>query len=217
MTVALKWLIYGIASFLLMVASTYVTQLLIEQKLNKKVHLILFILYFIMLVTAEIYSDFFIPQVLFGVFIIITGVIDQLTHSIFVWITIILGMISIVALGFYHHPITAMIIGGALGFGAYLIIYLLAKVIYKREAFGFGDVIFMGLIGAFIGGYDSLIAALLTFYIAVVGILIQLVFKKKLNRKMEVAFAPFMSISAWIVSLFSMELIKLYAELFMSV
>ena len=168
-----------------------------------------------MFITSDIFANYFIPQILFGVFIIITALMDQLTHSIFIWITSILGMIAIGALAFYHQPIPAMIIGGSLGFGFYLVIYLLAKFIYKREAFGFGDVIFMGLIGGFIGGFDSLLAALLTFYVAVIGILIQLVFKKKLNRKMEVAFAPFMAVSAWIVSLFSSNLISLYIELFM--
>ncbi|MCC5025341.1 MAG: prepilin peptidase [Candidatus Synoicihabitans palmerolidicus] len=53
-------------------------------------------------------------------------------------------------LGSIHSGFTAMI-GALIGSGVILWIGLLAETVLKKEAMGFGDVKFMGLIGAFLG------------------------------------------------------------------
>jgi leader peptidase (prepilin peptidase)/N-methyltransferase len=166
------------------------------------------------LYTAFNYSDRPIAEIVFATLLIITGCIDHKTKTI-VTGTIYLG--GLLAMGislFYGKQPLDMLLGGISGFTFYLAIYFVAKAYYKKEAFGYGDVIFMGAIGGYLGFWHGLLASLLTFYVALLFILLFAIVGKFLSRKAEIAFAPYMALSAWIVSNFGDSIVTLYSNLF---
>lgn len=161
------------------------------------------------------YSERTIADLLFVTFLIMVGGIDHLTKSIVVMTIYVGGVLSAVLAFAYGMPLLEVLLGGAVGFLIYLAIYWLAKVFYKREAFGFGDVMFMGAIGVFLGPWNTVLAGLMTFYVALVFIVIQKIVGKLLSRQTEIAFAPYMAVAAWLVSLFGTQIVELYITLFM--
>ena len=110
-------------------------------------------------------------------------------------------------------PIVNHLFGFAVGFGIYLAIYFLAKAFYKKEAFGFGDVELMGSIGLILGLRGSVEALFLSFYIAVLGIIILKIVGKATERRMEIPFGPYMCLAAFLVSLFEQPIYDLYMKI----
>lgn len=186
-----------------------------ESPLTKTAGTLIVISVIIAAALSVTYSNRLIPELVFMTFLIITGGIDALTKTVVVFLTG-LGAV-LLAIGAYLTglPFLEIALGGLVGFTLYGLIYLVAKAIYKKEAFGFGDVLFMGAIGLFLGPWNTLLAGVLTFYVALVLILIQKVIGKVMNRTSEVAFAPYMAIAAGVVSLFSRSIVELYMKLFM--
>ena len=212
LSISLNVLLCGVLSAIIL----FIVQYFIEdEKLNYKQKIGIIFLTCLGVFCVQIYSRFYYAHTLFLVFLIVTSAIDIKTKTVFVTLTCLLGGLSILSLLLYKVNFYSLITGGIIGFSFYLMIYLGAKWFYKREAFGFGDVIYMGLIGSFVGGWYALLAGLLTFYIAILAIIFQGIFKKNLSRKMEIAFAPYMSLSAWLVSLFGIQMVELYLKFFM--
>ena len=110
-------------------------------------------------------------------------------------------------------PIFSHLLGGLVGFGVYLMIYLLAKAFYKKEAFGFGDVELMASIGLILGLRGSIISLLLSFYIAVMGIALCKILGKTIGRHREIPFGPYMCIAAFLVSLYEQQIYDLYTRI----
>jgi len=186
-----------------------------EEPITKTAGVLIFIAAFSAAALSVTYSNRLIPELVFMTFLIITGGIDALTKTVVVFLTG-LGAVFL-AIGAFMTGLTFLeiVLGGIAGFALYGLIYLVAKAIYKKEAFGFGDVLFMGAIGLFLGPWNTLLAGVLTFYVALVLILVQKVIGKVLKRTSEVAFAPYMAIAAGVVSLFSRSIVELYIKLFM--
>ena len=107
------------------------------------------------------------------------------------------------------------LLGGLVGLIGYGVIYLLAKFIYKREAFGLGDVLFNGAIGVYLGVQMGLLSSLLTFYVALIAIILSKGLGKIIKSKHEIAFAPYMAIAAFIVSIWGERMIHAYVRVFM--
>ena len=91
--------------------------------------------------------------------------------------------------------------GAAAGFVFYLLIYLLARLFYKKEGFGTGDVALLTAIGFFFGPAETLLTGFLAFYCCILLLLALLPFKKKLEWHAELPFAPSICLAAFIVSL----------------
>lgn len=185
------------------------------KQMTKTENIILTLVMVILSVFVFHYSNHLAEDLVVIVFLAIVGLIDYHTK------TIVDGMMYIGAILFAILSIVkglelqALLLGGVVGLVSYGSIYVVAKFIYKREAFGFGDVMFMGVIGIYLGVKLTLLAALLTFYVALVWILINKIVGSVLKREMEVAFAPFMAISCIITMMFGDEIIQLYMNLFM--
>ena len=151
----------------------------------------------------------------FSFFLLVVGGVDLKTKTIVVPSLLIGGGISAVLAFASGMGIMDIALGGAVGFGVYYAIYAVAKLWYKREAFGYGDVLFMGAIGLFLGPWMTLLAGFLTFYVALVWIVIQKTIGRILSVKSEIAFAPYMAVAAWLTALFGNQIIELYLRLFM--
>ena len=106
------------------------------------------------------------------------------------------------------------VFGCLAGFGAFFLIYFITKLIYKREAFGFGDVLLVASIGLFLGLRNTVITCILSFIIAAIGIIILKIFQKNLDGKTEVPFAPYICIAAFIASMFGDNIFGFYINLF---
>lgn len=117
--------------------------------------------------------------------------------------------IAVGKLGWKDH-----LLGLLVGFVIYLLIYGLAKLIYKQEAFGFGDVMLMGMMGLYLGLAGSIFASLLSFVVAAVGMVIMKIAGKKISSKVEVPFGPYMCIAGFITSIFGDKIISSYMAQF---
>ena len=102
------------------------------------------------------------------------------------------------------------LLGLVIGFTFFLVIYLVAKWLYGKEAFGFGDVMLSGAVGAFLGMENTILVMVLSFIIAFVVIMFLKAIGKSLKREMEIPFGPFICVATAIASLFGYEIIQLY-------
>ena len=121
--------------------------------------------------------------------------------------------ICAVCLLLMKSPIVSHLLGCAVGFGIYFAIYLLAKAYYKKEVFGFGDVELMASCGLILGLRGSIEALVLSFYIALLGVIIMKLLGKAVQRKMEMPFGPYMCIAAFLVSLFEQPIFDIYSRI----
>ena len=149
---------------------------------------------------------------LFGLYLIITAGIDLLTKTIVVSLTVFGGMIGFLMNLLYTANLKDAILGGLIGFCLYFAIYFISKLVYKREAFGFGDVLYIASIGMFLGFSMTILASMLTFYVALFGIIIVKLIGKMIRFKSEIAFAPFISISAGIVLYLGQDIMQMYMD-----
>lgn len=129
-------------------------------------------------------------HLVFWMGLLVVGWVDYLTLSIVDFTVYALGLWAFLFRLFLIGNSVEGLIGGLVGFGLFLGIYLGAKWVYKKEAFGFGDVLLMGSVGIYLGFKLTLLASFLSFYVALVGIGIQKTLGKKIGLKQEVAFGP---------------------------
>lgn len=87
-----------------------------------------------------------------------------------------------------------MLLGMILGGGIFLVITLVAKVIYGKEAMGLGDVKLMGALGLYFGLSNIIAITLMSFLIgAILSITLLLMKRKKVDEYLS--FGPFIVIS----------------------
>ena len=143
--------------------------------------------------------------------LLITSLID-LDHMVI--IDQVLLFFTLFAVAYVIFSPTAWLphlIGLAIGFGFYLLIYLVAKLIYGQEAFGFGDVLLMGSCGLFLGTSKTIVASLASFVVAAIAIvLMKVIGKKEVSGKLEVPFGPYICVSVFATSVFGERLINFY-------
>lgn len=102
---------------------------------------------------------------------------------------------------------------GALGcFLVFFILYVLTKSVYKREVFGFGDVLLNALFGFYFGAEYLLALCILPFYIATFLFIAIKLFRKGISSKSEIPFAPFMCFGAGLLSLLGENIHLLFPD-----
>lgn len=90
--------------------------------------------------------------------------------------------------------VMGLVVGGGVTWG----VRILGSVVFKKEAMGFGDVKFMGMIGAFVGWQGSLLTLFLgCVFGAVVGVALAL----KSGMSARIPFGPYLAMGA-LVALF---------------
>ena len=100
--------------------------------------------------------------------------------------------------------------------GAVLLEFLnfLISLIIKKEAFGFGDIKYLFMIGCWLGLKGMICTFLMSMYIGGIVTIILILFKK-VQSSGKIPFGPYLSISAYITVLFGSEnLISLTKNLY---
>ena len=124
---------------------------------------------------------------------------------------ILLGFtaIGIVAMLIGKTSVLQIIFGAVVGFAFYGLIYLLARVIYKKEGFGQGDVLLLTAAGAYLGPVGALIAGFLSFYFCLFFLGCIRIGKGKGAAGMAVPFAPPVCMAVLVMSLFGVQITSL--------
>ena len=73
----------------------------------------------------------------------------------------------------------------------------LISLLIKKDAFGFGDIKFLFLIGCWLGFKGIYCTLLLSLYIGGLFTIILIIFKR-ISKKGKIPFGPYLSISAYI-------------------
>ncbi len=90
-------------------------------------------------------------------------------------------------------------IGAAAGFGLLYSVGVIGKLIFRKDAMGFGDVKLLGAIGAFLGWEAVLFTVIISSFLgSIVGI--SLVVMRKSEMQGKIPFGPYLSLAAmlWI-------------------
>lgn len=120
--------------------------------------------------------------------------------------------VVIAALSGFGVNIWERLIGLAVGGGGFGLMYLLAKLVLKREGLGLGDVLLMAAVGAFLGWRATLFAVLVGSLLGTL-ILIPLRFVCTKQRK-EFPFAPFLVAGALAAIFLAEPVLAWYLNLF---
>ena len=124
-------------------------------------------------------------------------------------------LITGVAAMFVDGPLTVVerLVGAAAGGGVFLLIYLFALLILKREGMGFGDVKLAFVAGLFIG-WKGMIIGLVIGSVSAAIILLAVRKKNGDEKNTEYPFAPFLCTGFLIAIFISEILINAYMSLF---
>lgn len=187
----------------------------IEEKYSKMV-LIISILFYFFGIISLFFSNLSQNQVIIGAIffnmLYIVAIIDYFTMYIYESVLFIyagLLFISKIILGemSFITSLYLLLISG----GLYGIIYIIAKWVYKKEAFGLGDVYLMAIIGALMSFQTIALAVFLPFYIAPVFILIKyFVNRSKSFFKSEIPFGPYICLAGWITFVYGDIIMSMY-------
>lgn len=94
------------------------------------------------------------------------------------------------------------------GAGATWLVRVVARIIFRKEAMGFGDVKFMGMIGGFVGWQG----ALLTFFLASLTGAVGGILHRWLTRDAYVPFGPFLALGAMLVLFWETAILRFLFE-----
>lgn len=98
----------------------------------------------------------------------------------------------------------ASILGILVGGGSLYLVGVIGKVLFQKDAMGFGDVKMMAMVGGFLG-WD---AALLIFFLAcVLGTVIG-IFWLLVTRDHYLPFGPYLAMGAWVVLFYKEDIIR---------
>ena len=99
-----------------------------------------------------------------------------------------------------------MLYGALAGLLFYGLIYLVARLLYRKEGFGFGDVLLLGAVGIFLGLEKTIITGFLAFYCSILYLLFFKLVRKGSLKDRPIPFAPPLCTAAFIMSLFGNEI-----------
>ncbi|MGX8795620.1 prepilin peptidase [Fusibacter sp. JL298sf-3] len=102
------------------------------------------------------------------------------------------------------------VLGFLWGIGFYGSIYWGARWVYKREAFGSGDVYLMAIMGFYLGWPLSLLASLLSFYIALIIVVLFTFIKGRKWGSVEIAFGPYIVAAVVLAEHFGQRVMEWY-------
>ncbi len=156
----------------------------------------------------QIYGD-----IITGLWILYTGIalsLIDLDHQILPDVITLPGTLVGILLGSFN-PVLGFwqsCLGAVVGAGGIFLIAKSYELIRNREGLGFGDVKYLGFIGAIVGWQGVVwVIAIASMVGAVVGISIILIRKKTLT--LAIPFGPFLALAAFIITLWG-ESVRLF-------
>lgn len=118
-----------------------------------------------------------------------------------------IGIIIAFLYGFSNVAITIdLLLGMLVGGGIFLAITLIGRLIYSKEAMGFGDVKFMAALGLYFGLTNIILISIMSFLLGSIMAIILIVCKIKKSNE-HIPFVPFIVISTLICMFMPTELI----------
>lgn len=110
-------------------------------------------------------------------------------------------------IGFYirMNVIEEVILSMIIGFILYSTVYGVGKWIWKEEVFGIGDVYYLTALGPFFSPSQILFIGLFSFVIGGGVVISWMLLLKKNTLHVKIPFAPFISLSALLTYLFSIQ------------
>lgn len=159
---------------------------------------------------------FYYIFIIFGVLIAFIDLDEQIIPNLFLLVLLVNGVAYFLynVLMFEDYNYLSHIIGFFAGFIPFYLIRLIASLIYKKEAMGFGDVKYMGVIGFFLGWEKVLLIILISSLFASVIELI-LIKMEKSERGREFAFGPYLVFASFVAMVYGNIIIEFYLSLFM--
>lgn len=158
----------------------------------------------------------FLLMAVFWSMLVIVAFIDLDTMSIYDIVLIVFsGIMAVILLISKGMGIIDNLFGSLIGAFIYYSIYFISKMVYKQEAFGFGDVLLNASIGLVLGKAYIVISSFLSFFVGVAFIGIFSLLGKKFKIKQEIPFGPYMCIAAFIVCVFGDEMVSFYIQNFL--
>lgn len=149
-------------------------------------------------------------------FLILTaiGLVDLFTKSIYDWMLLVAAVVCYALMIFAEGiPVMEIVYGLFTGLGLYGLIYLASYLYYRDEMFGMGDVLLNALIGGVLGWQRSVMTSFLTFFIAILFVVLFKIWKRGSLKELEIPFAPAMVISAGITYLYYEPILSAYLNL----
>ncbi len=142
----------------------------------------------------------------------IAGTVDFFSYYIYELQLLSFSVLNLAVIGinFGLAGIVQSFFGMVAGFLFYGAIYYLAKLYYKREAFGFGDVLFLAAIGIGLGWQSTLIVGVMAFYLALMLIVINKLFRRNFGLKSEMPFGPAIALAVYLFVIHQDWVIGLY-------
>jgi leader peptidase (prepilin peptidase)/N-methyltransferase len=128
-------------------------------------------------------------------------------------VLIVSSLISLVFLIAHYQNfagLTGHFIGAAAGGAIYFVIYFISKALYKREAFGGGDVELLAAAGFILKLRDTVIVAFYSFFFALVCIGVLRLFGGKFKFKQEIPFGPYICLTSALTVFFGDKFYEIY-------
>lgn len=126
---------------------------------------------------------------------------------------IVLLCLGLIAMFSNYESFKSQVLGFFIGGGFFLIIYVLAYAIKKRESLGFGDVKLMAVLGLLLGAKNIFLTIIISSVMAAIILLIINKIKKEGENK-EYPFAVFIVPAAIIVLFVGNIIVNWYLSLF---
>lgn len=148
-------------------------------------------------------------MITFWSYLLIVSIIDMEHKFILDNINIFFFILFLIFTTIIHKEnIIIYLLSGVLAFSVYFLIYKVSFKYYKKEAFGFGDVFFIGIVSFCLGLKMLYLTVFMPFIIATIIIAMLKILGKNFELLDEIPFAPFISISAFLISIFGDKIIK---------
>lgn len=158
---------------------------------------------------SSIYSLNLVGLNIFAVLLLITSIIDfdnMIIPNEFILIGSISGFLfNLISLDYFGNEsfinvFYQFLILSFLGALSIEVLNFLISLIIKKDAFGFGDIKFLFLIGCWLGFKGIYCTFLISLYIGGLITIVLIIFKR-ISKKGKIPFGPYLSISAYIVGI----------------
>ena len=166
---------------------------------------------------------YFLVEIVFTVLFILVALLKQPTDIVGYYFCTMCMLIALMDVDSYEIDLRLLLVLTMVGFSIrldavegvilsmvtglilYITVYGVGKWIWKEEVFGMGDVYFLAALGSYFSPSQILFIGLLSFVIGGGVVIGWMILSKRNQLYAKIPFAPFISISALLTYLFSIQ------------